>query len=258
MTRKSPAFSFYPDSWIGGTALMSSEEKAIYIDLLCVAWLHRKFTLDQALNFCRGSSRESVERVVLDKFREENDGFFVNPRLEEERSKQQSRIENGKKGGRPKKANQKLNGKLNESQSKDSVSVSVSVSDSLPESVDKPPTEVLHGAAEADSMPTHSIEFPIKPKGRPWLLAMQKFDEWSDTYDDREWVESQLRLARQWLADNPQKRKTASGMARFLGSWLSRANNRGDGMRGKQQEKTTSRVATDDDLASWNPNGGDK
>lgn len=263
MTRKSPAFSFYPDSWIGGTALMSSDEKAVYIDLLCVAWLHGGFTRQQALIFCRGVATEIVDLVINTKFHEESDGRFVNNRLEQERSKQQVRSENGKKGGRPEKAKRKLNAKLNESKTlsktKHSVSDSVSVSDLISttdsNSETEPPSEVLHGAEESAAVPMHGDPFSVKSNdGLPWSLPRKKFNEWTSTYGDSEWVDAQLKLARQWLADNPVKRKTPGGMTRFLGNWLSRANNRGNGLQ--SSPKKVSRVATAEDLASWTPDGG--
>jgi hypothetical protein len=38
-------------------------------------------------------------------------------------------------------------------------------------------------------------------------------------------LDAQLRLAGQWLKDNPAKRKTEKGMHRFIFAWLERAQN---------------------------------
>ncbi|MCH7667134.1 MAG: helix-turn-helix domain-containing protein [Acidobacteria bacterium] len=62
--------------------------------------------------------------------------------------------------------------------------------------------------------------FPLKIG--TWQLSEAKVAEWSDTHATLD-VEAELRRARQWLRDNPRKRKTAGGMHRFLGGWLSRA-----------------------------------
>jgi len=35
MSKKDPAFLFYPKDWISGTSEMLPNEKGIYIDLLC-------------------------------------------------------------------------------------------------------------------------------------------------------------------------------------------------------------------------------
>lgn len=101
--------------------------------------------------------------------------------------------------------------------------------------------------------PEPFLDFPIKPQSAgPWILNQDKVDQWTETFGDREWVHSQLKLARQWCLDNADRRKTAGGMARFLGSWLIKANNRGDG---SQKKASKSRVATDEDLLNYNPNG---
>jgi hypothetical protein len=66
--------------------------------------------------------------------------------------------------------------------------------------------------------------------GQTWTLAGSKLDEWSSAYPHLD-VEAELRKARQWLIDNPPKRKTLRGMPRFLNGWLSRAQDSGRGVR---------------------------
>jgi uncharacterized protein YdaU (DUF1376 family) len=109
MSRKSPAFSFYPDSWVGGTRRMSLIEKAIYIELLSDQWLNGPFSLEMACRICAEASPDKVEEVIRCKFSETEDGFFFNERLEHERAKQEERYraqrENGRKGGRPRSEN---------------------------------------------------------------------------------------------------------------------------------------------------------
>jgi uncharacterized protein YdaU (DUF1376 family) len=106
MARKSPAFSFYADSWIGGTMRMPPLQRAAYIDLMANQWLEGPFTLEVALMVSRGVPEKEVKAVLQSKFVHSN-GLYYNERLEQERKKQiansdkQSR--NGKKGGRPPK-----------------------------------------------------------------------------------------------------------------------------------------------------------
>jgi len=103
--RKSPAFSFYPDSWIGGTRRMSLLEKGVYIELLSDQWCNGPFTIDMACRICSGTDAATVEAVVRSKFTDAGDGTWFNARLEQERENQEERrkkqSENGKKGGRP-------------------------------------------------------------------------------------------------------------------------------------------------------------
>lgn len=144
--RKSPAFSFYADSWLGGTLRMSFEEKGIYMELLSDQWCNGGFSKDMAMRVCRGADEAVVMRILDDKFTLGKDGLYVNTRLEAERQKQLERSEkarkSGLKGGRPKsekkataKADEKLQVKLDESCDesceKAEKKLSVSVSDSV-------------------------------------------------------------------------------------------------------------------------------
>jgi len=61
-----------------------------------------------------------------------------------------------------------------------------------------------------------------RQKATSWDLRADKVEEWVDAFPDVD-VGLELRSALQWLGDNPTKRKTASGMTRFLGGWLRRA-----------------------------------
>lgn len=109
---KSPAFQFYPDDFMGGKpGLMQPEETHVYVWLLCLDWNHGAFTYDEAAlaRWCRVAAR--VFRKAWPAVRacfDETDGLYHNPRLEREREKQdnyrEKMSENGKKGGRPRKA----------------------------------------------------------------------------------------------------------------------------------------------------------
>ena len=69
------------------------------------------------------------------------------------------------------------------------------------------------------------FEFPCRASRRctakVWFLRQRKLEEWVDAYPGLD-VQSEVRRALQWCRDNPEKRKTAVGMARFLGAWLAR------------------------------------
>lgn len=55
-----------------------------------------------------------------------------------------------------------------------------------------------------------------------WELSKDKIEDLKKAYLDKD-VEAELLKAKQWLIDNPAKRKTAKGMSRFLSGWLNRA-----------------------------------
>jgi len=66
-----------------------------------------------------------------------------------------------------------------------------------------------------------SLSFPIRG-GKEWILSEDKLAEYKATYQVVD-VAHELKHARQWCIDNKSKRKTASGMPRFLNAWLMRA-----------------------------------
>ena len=179
MARKSPAFSFYPDSWIAGTSLMDRATKGLYIDLLALSWLHGCLTLQQCqrgLFVVPGSDEDTaLKQLLRDKF-DEKDGQYSNTRLEEERAKQRARKTAGSKGGsktqakRKQKANQNETNPASKSTSNhtskikgsDSVSDSVSVSSS--ESVSDSDSKSKAGSGDEPPSPTATDDWVI-PNG---------------------------------------------------------------------------------------------
>lgn len=80
-----------------------------------------------------------------------------------------------------------------------------------------PPDE----AAAADPV---VLTFPVVGRDASWRLRESKLAEYRETYPAVD-VLAECRKALQWLRDNPRNTKTASGMPRFLGGWLSRCQN---------------------------------
>ena len=75
---------------------------------------------------------------------------------------------------------------------------------------------------QGDSMPSeHSF---LIADGSTWNPTISKVGEWKTAFPSMD-VDAQLRLAGQWLKDNPARRKTDRGMTRFLFAWLEKAQN---------------------------------
>lgn len=104
---KTPAVLFYHEDWVASTADMTPEEKGYYIDLIAHQNIHGRMSKEYIDRVC-----PNCPQYVLDKFRTDEDGMLYNERMEIEimrRNKfQESKVENGKKGGRP-KAKENLN-----------------------------------------------------------------------------------------------------------------------------------------------------
>lgn len=104
---KDPAVLFYTSDFLSGVMDLDMEERGQYITLLCAQ--HQKGHLsEKTIRLLVGS----VSVSVLEKFTVDLHGLYYNQRMEEEISKRlnfiDSRVENGKKGGRPKKPNENL------------------------------------------------------------------------------------------------------------------------------------------------------
>lgn len=99
---KDPAFLFYPQDFLVGAMTMTFEDKGKYITILCL--MHQQGRLDEkTISFLVGS----ISDILRLKFLVDENGFWYNKRLEEEIEKRnrfiESRMNNGKLGGRPKK-----------------------------------------------------------------------------------------------------------------------------------------------------------
>ena len=90
-----------------------------------------------------------------------------------------------------------------------SVSASASVSVS-------PPTGALGRTREA------VIELPLSKKDTTAGITQEQIDGWAADYPGVD-VPQELRKMKNWLIQNPRRRKTAGGVGRFIVAWLGRA-----------------------------------
>lgn len=90
MTKDAPAFDFYPERWLAGTAHMSDAEQLAYFRLLCHSWIMDGLPDDQkALKRLAG---RGISQAVMQKFARDADGKLRNKRMEIVREEQRARI----------------------------------------------------------------------------------------------------------------------------------------------------------------------
>lgn len=70
------------------------------------------------------------------------------------------------------------------------------------------------------------LVYPCSGRIQEWNLTQSQVDEWAALFPGLD-VMRECRAALAWCRANTAKRKTASGMPRFLSSWLTRSQNRG-------------------------------
>jgi hypothetical protein len=72
--------------------------------------------------------------------------------------------------------------------------------------------------------------FPTVGKAAEWVLTNSQVAAWRQLFPHLD-VEQECRAALAWVIANPAKRKTATGVARFLTAWLTRAQDSGRGAK---------------------------
>lgn len=70
------------------------------------------------------------------------------------------------------------------------------------------------------------MTFPCVGTGeKTWTPTQEDLDRWTEAYPALN-IATELRQMEAWIQANPQRRKTASGMPRFVVNWLNRSQNK--------------------------------
>ena len=86
------------------------------------------------------------------------------------------------------------------------------------------------------------VEALITNTGAVWRPDVETYQEYKRLYPNVD-IDAQFRAMRGWCINNPTKRKTASGMSRFVGNWLAKEQNRNQTAAGQAVKKTSAGVA---------------
>jgi uncharacterized protein YdaU (DUF1376 family) len=231
MKSKSPAFQFYPQDFLVGTAMLSAEETGAYIRLLCYSWTHDGLpdNDDQLCRLagCGGNAIASIRH----KFGICEDGKLRNARQEEVRNKQ-IEYKNAQKANAEKRwqKQQKTGSSIpshvpphipSHIPSHDSgISQQVCQSDALHSSSSYNNTTtnvVVIGSKEPTAPENENLNSDEKPKrvAKPvdsaWIVDIKRHYPTTD-------VDDELRKMDSWIANNPGRRKTR----KFIIGWLNR------------------------------------
>ena len=82
--------------------------------------------------------------------------------------------------------------------------------------------------SSASTEPEAPVEALITNTGAVWRPDMATYEEYKRLYPNVD-IDDQFRAMRAWCIGNPKKRKTASGMKRFVASWLESQQNKPKG-----------------------------
>jgi hypothetical protein len=72
---------------------------------------------------------------------------------------------------------------------------------------------------------TNFISFPLNDKTE-FPITEKMIEEWAELYPAVD-IKQDLRKMKGWLDSNPNKRKTKSGIKRFITGWLARTQDNG-------------------------------
>lgn len=160
----------------------------------------------------------------------------------------QRKYENGKKGGRPKtekepnanqnKTKKQAKDKQNITETEPNVDVDVNVDVNEDEDVD-----VDGKSAEPDGS-THTVATLPLNTGKEHPISEDQVREWSELYPAVD-IMQELRSMRGWLIANPSRRKTKSGILRFVNNWLSTEQDRGVVRGGSQKAQESGNIFLD-------------
>lgn len=159
-----------------------------------------------------------------------------NKPAEEVREIMRKRKAGGALGGRPRKSEKNLEGSENENLPENPLLTTCT------DGTTKTEESVSSAPPAATEPPDPAIAiFPIVGKGGPeWPLRQDRVDSWTELYPTVD-VLAEIRKALAWISVNPGRRKTASGMPRFLVNWLNRATDRGGGRQSSAEQPFTQR-----------------
>jgi len=99
-------------------------------------------------------------------------------------------------------------------------------------------------AEESPTEPQPVILLPTNKRGEEYPVTQDHVREWEELYPAVD-VMQELRNMRGWLLHNKSRRKTASGMPRFINNWLTKEQNNArasPGPQGQAMRQQTSQV----------------
>jgi len=251
--------AFYPSDWIGGTARMTRLQRSIYFDVCCYNWDKAVECPATELPLMLGDIEnwQSILELLIaaGKLYRTADGSVGNTKAMLEAKKAYELWRKKSTGG--KNGANKTNGKIgdgsgdgtpngiadgsgdgsargvsaqNQNQNQNQKVASSLRSDACPQpsQAGGPPAPPLE-LVPTDPPPVPFVLLPTNAfatKGEEVPIFQADIEDYARTYPVVN-VGQQLLAMRRWLIDNYTERKTAKGMKRFVNSWLSREQDKG-------------------------------
>lgn len=173
---------------------------------------------------------------------------LLRPNIDSSIRKYQANVENGRRGGRPRKhtprgdhpekpgrnpteTQRKPNQNPEKTQPKPSKNLEWEKEWELEKELEKDSKDICTEPQSASVPPV--VELPLND-GSQYGVTEEQVKEWASLYPAVD-VMQQLRNMKGWLLANPKKRKTKAGVLRFVTAWLSREQDKGGTLNGQQK-----------------------
>ncbi len=216
---------FFGRDFLTATMGWTAEERGHYLVLLITQWEQGSIPAEADRIELMSPGVCKCWGTIAPKFPVGPDSLRRNQRMEEHRARaeglRRARSQAGAKGNRARWGDREVI--ANESQ-RDRKAIDLRIANTIAKASPPSPSpspikkEELRSSSYEEKVGLP--EFPCD-KGT-WAPTPEMVAEWQVTYPELD-VGGQLRRARQWCADNPERRKTRRGMRGFIGRWLANA-----------------------------------
>jgi hypothetical protein len=219
-------FKFFPSDWRGDEALRlcSLESRGLWLELMCLA--HRADgcvlvggeaptpeVIARLVSATPAQVRRCLKELTANKVCSVSaQGVLYSRRMVKDAHRRAVNKVNGKRGGNPVLVGDSVNRLTTDSDK----TQRLDTRNQIPETR-KTVGLTLQPAANE----TVIYEFPTSRRDVTWVLTKAQMDEWAAVY--RVDVLAEVGKAFAWCCANPDRRKTAKGMPKFLVAWLNRA-----------------------------------
>jgi len=227
---------FYPSDWRGdeGLALCSYAARGLWVEMMCLAHKEGGYIL---LNGCQPSVKElargtrgtpaEVTRLIAELARNKvlsitPEGTMFSRRIVRDAKRRETNQANGRHGGHPAITPKSVKPSVNRN---DAERLTESVNTQKLEARSQNPENQIKSVSPEPlrvSVPA-VLTFGTVGKAPEWGLSQPQIAEWSALYPGLD-VLTECRKAAAWIGANPHRRKTSSGMLKFLVGWLNRSS----------------------------------
>lgn len=217
-----PWYAFYPADYRNKTSGLTMVQDSAYRRLMDEYYLTGEplpANAEILLRICRAFADDEKAAVlfVLEKYFVEGDDGWHHLRIDEEIIKRAELSE--------KRANAGKNGALKTNSGKSANAGNKKrqlPTQSQPQSQSNPSLRSGSPEPPVIALPTNRFE----ARGEEIGVSQTQVDDYAITFPAVD-VPQQLREMRRWLMDNPERRKTATGMPKFINRWLSKEQDKG-------------------------------